>query len=52
MSACTNANPASETKARLLAIIDTCSEEELRSLLPIIKSVLETLRAKDSIVIK
>ena len=52
MSACTNVNPASETKARLLVIIDTCSEEELRSLLPIIESVLETLRAKDSVVIK
>ena len=52
MSACTNVNPASETKAHLLAIIDTCSEEELQTLLPIIESVLETIRAKDSVVIK
>ena len=52
MSACTNVNPVSETKARLLVIIDTCSEEDLRSLLPIIESVLETIRAKDSVVIK
>ncbi|MBR5224749.1 MAG: hypothetical protein IKV90_03670 [Clostridia bacterium] len=52
MSECTNANPVSETKARLLAVIDACSEEELQTLLPIIESVLETIRAKDSVVIK
>ena len=52
MSACTNVNPVSETKARLLSVIDACSEEELQTLLPIIESVLETIRAKDSVVIK
>ena len=52
VSECTNANPLSEIKARLLSVIDACSEEELQTLLPIIESVLETIRAKDSIVIK
>ena len=48
----TNAKLISERKGRLLAVIDTCSEEELQTLLPIIESVLETIRAKDSVVIK
>ena len=52
MSERTNANPVSEIKARLLTVIDACSEEELQILLPIIESILETIRAKDSIVIK
>ena len=48
----TNAKLISEIKVRLLAVINTCSEEELQTLLPIIESVLETIRAKDSVVIK
>ena len=52
MSERTNANLISEIKARLLAVIDTCSEDELQALLLIIESVLETIRAKDSVVIK
>lgn len=52
MSECTNAKLISEIKVRLLAVIDACSEEELQTLLPIIESVLEAIRAKDSVVIK
>ena len=52
MSERTNAKLISEIKVRLLAVINTCSEEELQTLLPIIESVLETIRAKDSVVIK
>ena len=52
MSKRTNAKFISEIKVRLLAVIDTCSEDELQTLLPIIESVLETIRAKDSVVIK
>ena len=52
MSERTNAKLISEIKVRLLAVIATCCEEELQTLLPIIESVLETIRAKDSVVIK